>query len=61
MCSGTEDLKVKVRCFVEVCKRKYPKFNVNKSKVIALGEEEGSDCEVFVDRTRMKRFQSLSI
>ena len=43
-----EDLKVMVGHFVEVCKRKGPKVNTGKSKVMMLGEE-GLECEIPVD------------
>ena len=36
-----EDLKVMVERFVEVCRRRGLKVNVDKSKVMVLGEEEG--------------------
>ena len=35
--------------FAEVCRRRGLKFNAGKSKVMALGGEEGLECEVCVD------------
>ena len=35
--------------FVEVCKRRGLKVNAGKIKVMALGVEEGLECEVCVD------------
>ena len=46
-----EDLKVMVRCFVEVCGRKGLKVNADMRKVMVLGREEGLKCEICVDGT----------
>ena len=40
--------------FVKVCRRGVLRVNVDKSKVMALDEENGSVCEVLVDRTRLE-------
>ena len=44
-----EDVKVRVGCFVEVCRRRGLKVNANKSKVMVLGGEEELKCEIHVD------------
>ena len=44
-----EDLRVIVGRLIDVCRRGGLKVNVGKSKVIALGEEEGLGCEVCVN------------
>ena len=38
---------------VEVCRRRGMKVNINKSKGMVLGGEEGSVCEVIVDGSRL--------
>ena len=43
-----EDLNVIVGRFVEVCKKRDLKINVDKSKVMVLGEKEGLVCEFLV-------------
>ena len=43
-------LKVMVGSFVEVCRRKGLKVNVNKSKVV-LGGKDRLECEFHVDWT----------
>ena len=40
--------------FVELCRRRKLNFNAGKSKVIVLGEEEGLECDVCVDRIRLE-------
>ena len=45
-----EDLRMMVRCFVEVCRRRGLKVNAVKSKVMVLNGEMGLECEVCVDR-----------
>ena len=37
--------------FVEMCRRRGLKVNAGKSKMIMLGEEEKSNCEVCIDET----------
>ena len=49
-----EDLRAVVGRFLEVCRRRDLKVNAGKSKVIVLGEEEGLECEVCVDRIRLE-------
>ena len=39
-----EDLRVMVRRFTEVCRRRGLKVNAGKSKVIVLNDEEGLEC-----------------
>ena len=43
-----EDLKVMTRRFVEACRRKGLKVNEDKNKVMALGGEKKSACQVIV-------------
>ena len=38
-----------IECCAEVCKRRVLKVNGVKSKVMVLGGEEGSVCEIFLD------------
>ena len=40
--------------FVEVCRRRVPRVNEDKSKVIVLGGEEGLEYEVRVDEVRLE-------
>ena len=49
-----EDLKVMLKCFVEVCKGRGLKFNADKSKVVVLGGQEGLKCEVLVNGIQLK-------
>ena len=49
-----EDLKAMLGHFVEVCMRRGLKANVNKSKVMMLGGENGLECEVYVDGIRLE-------
>ena len=42
-----EDLRAIVGRSAGVCRRRGPKVNVGKSKVIVLNEEEGLECEVY--------------
>ena len=44
-----EDLKVKVGCFVEVCRRRGLKVNRDVSKTMVLGGEDGLWYEVIMD------------
>ena len=41
-----EDLKVRMDCFVEVCKRKCLKVDADKSKVTLFNEKKGLECEM---------------
>ena len=41
--------------FVEVCTRRYLKFNANESKVMVLSGEEGLQCEICVDEVRLEQ------
>ena len=54
MCESEEDLRVMVRQFTEVCRRKRLKTNAVKSKVIVLNGEEGLECEAHVDGIRLE-------
>ena len=54
-----EDLRVMVEWFDEVCRRKGLKVNAGKSKVMALNGEEGLECEVHIDRIRLKHFSEF--
>ena len=49
-----EDLRVMVRRFAEVCRRRGLKVNAAKSKVMVLNGEEGVECEVHVDGIRLE-------
>ena len=49
-----EDLRVMVRLFVEVCRRRGLKVNAGKRKVIVLGGEDGLECKVCVDGIRLE-------
>ena len=49
-----EDLRVIVRRFVEVVRRRGLKFNEGESKVMVLNEEEVLECEVYVDEIRLE-------
>ena len=44
-----EDLRARVGCFAEVCRRGDLKVNVGKRKVMVLGREKGLKCEVCID------------
>ena len=47
-----EDLRAMVGRFAKVCRRRGLKVNAGKSKVMVLGGEEGSECEVCIDGIR---------
>ena len=49
-----EDLRTIVGQFVEVCSRRGLKISAGKSKVMVLNGEEGLECEVYVDGTRLE-------
>ena len=58
LCGETEeDLRVMVGQFAEVCRRRELKVSAGKSKVIVLNGEEGLECEVHVDRIRLKHLR----
>ena len=40
--------------FVDVCRRRGPKVNGGKSKVMVLNGEEGLESEVYVDGIRLE-------
>ena len=50
----TEEREMKIGRFIEVCKRRRLKVKTDESKVMVLGEEEGSICKVFVVGTRLE-------
>ena len=53
MCGESEkDLRAKEGHFVEVCRRRCLKVDASKSKVTALGGEEGLNCEDRIDGIR---------
>ena len=41
-------------CFVEGCRRRIVKVNANKIKMMVLGREEGLECEIRVNGSRME-------
>ena len=51
-----EDLKVKVGCFVEVCRRRGLKVNGDVSKTMVLFGEDGLWYEVIMDGMRLETF-----
>ena len=40
--------------FIEVCRKRCPKFNADKRKVMVLNAEEGLELEVLVDRMQLE-------
>ena len=40
--------------FVQLCRRRGLKVNVNKSKVMVMNGEEGLECEAHVDGMRLE-------
>ena len=40
---------------VKVCRRKSPNFNADKSKGIISGGEEGLECDIHVNLTRLEQ------
>ena len=44
-----EDLRVMVRWFVEVCRRRGLIVNASQSMVMVLNGEQGLECEIHVD------------
>ena len=54
-----EDLKVMVRHFVEVCRRRSQKVNTDKIKLMVLGGEKGLECEIRVDRARLDQLSKF--
>ena len=56
LCDESEkDLKVVVRRFVKVCRKRGLKVNADKSKVMVLSGEEGLKCEISVDGARLEQ------
>ena len=54
MSESEEDLRVMVGRFAEVWKSRGLIVNAGKIKVMVLNGEEGLECEVHVDRIRLK-------
>ena len=54
MCESEEDLRVMVGQFAGVCRRRGLEVHVGKSKVMVLNAEEGLECKVHVDGSRLK-------
>ena len=50
-----QELTVKEGHFVEVCRRRGLKVNVDKSKLMVLGEEEKLECEICVDGAQLEQ------
>ena len=48
-----EDLRAMMGQFVEVCRRGL-KVSACKSKVMVMNEEEGLECEVYIDGIRLE-------
>ena len=48
-----EELRMMVRIFADLCRRRELKVNAGKSKVMLLNLEEGLECEVHVDGLRL--------
>ena len=47
--------------FIEMCRRKSLKLNTDKSEVIVLGGEEGLECKIRVDMTRLELMSEFKI
>ena len=47
--------------FAEVCRRRGLEVNAGKSKVMLLNAEEGLECKVHVDGSRLKNVSNLNI
>ena len=56
-----EDLRTMMQRFVEVCRRRGLKINASKSKVMAMNEEKGLECEVHVDGIRLEHVSKSNI
>ena len=54
-----EDLRAVVGCFIEMYRRRGLKVIAVKSRVMALGWEEGLECEVCVDGIRLEHVSEL--
>ena len=55
LCGESEEgLRAVLEQFVELCRRRGLKANADKSKVMVMNEEEGLECEVYVDRIRLE-------
>ena len=49
-----EDLRMMLRQFAEMCRRRGLEVNAGKSKVMVLNREEGLECEVHVEGIRLE-------
>ena len=49
-----ENLRVMVGRFVEVCRRRGPKVNAGKRKMMVRNGEKGLECEVHTDGIRLE-------
>ena len=47
--------------FIEMCRRRSLKVNADKSEVIVLGGEEGLECKIRVDGTRLELMSEFKI
>ena len=47
-------MRAVVVSFVEMCRKRGLKVSAGKSKIMVLGGEEGSECEVCVNRIRLE-------
>ena len=56
VCGESEDLRVMVGRFVEVCRRRRLKVNAGNSKVMVLNGEEGLECEIHVDGIHFRAY-----
>ena len=56
-----EDLRVMVKQFGEVYRRRGLKVNADKSKVVVLNGEEELECEVHVDGVHLEHVLNLNI
>ena len=55
LCGESEkDLRAIDGRFVKVCRRRGPKVNASKSKLMVMNGEEGLECEVHVDGFRFE-------
>ena len=50
----SENLRAMVGRFIELCRKRGLKVNAGKSNVMVLNGEEGLECEVHVDGTRLE-------
>ena len=53
-CGDSEDLRVMVGTFAELCRKRGLKVNVGKNNDLVLNGEEGMECEVHLDGIRLE-------